>query len=354
MRIRISILAFAASLIGVTGQAQTVADLERDCLTENVLALSPAQIGEKWKPFHPAAIEASVAPAVARGDFEQALPTVISAARGASAFIDDAAFATAFKQRLEVLALSVDALLKLPPHNRSRFLASSVRPAGFVLGQSPASGSILIGNGPGQMILPPTATVDTRRGVCWSSIALASVFSSFNDEARLTTVRNLTALAERWDNFASKGYSQLPWELALNGLGYDPRKQRYEPPKAQFILLHPAAGVEMVGTNIRALRRANVATLEGIGRLWYNDDYTRYWGLSVIAAFASDASPSIGPYMHLWWPQAKLGVMFGANESKSTPSFLVSLDLYGFFTGAPSALQEKKAEALAASALAPK
>jgi hypothetical protein len=55
----------------------------------------------------------------------------------------------------------------------------------------------------------------------------------------------------------------------------------------------------------------------------------------------------LGAYVHLWFPQAKLGYLRRPDpEPKRRQSFLISVDLYDLFTGLPGDLKAAKAAAL--------
>lgn len=66
-----------------------------------------------------------------------------------------------------------------------------------------------------------------------------------------------------------------------------------------------------------------------------------------MATFAADANAGGGAYLHLWFPQARLGAVWRSDPIPNRRrSLLVSVDLYDLVTGVPNALKQAKEKAL--------
>ncbi len=237
-------------------------------------------------------------------------------------------------------------LVTLPYREQARYNADTVRPARFQLDQA-ADGSFPLFAGTGdEVVVTAARPADEQRALCWPAIAVDRLLTLYGARRRAETVQRLDALAGRWDAFVANGYSQLPWELALNGRLFAGRG--YEPPRRQLVLAHPSLGVEAGGTVWRELRRVDAAVVEAVGLIFgYNRDYTRYFGVSAVASFAADRNVAVGGMAHLWFPQAKLGYLRRSDpEPRRRGSVLVSVDLYDLLAATPDRLRAARAGAL--------
>ena len=187
------------------------------------------------------------------------------------------------------------------------------------------------------------------------------MLTAYGAPARAAATKSLNASVKRWDNYGSKGYSQFPWELALNSAGYS--ASSYDPPRTQKVLLHPALGLELAGPkvesfgNLADLRSNDVVTLEPLGYLIYNDSRSFYYGASAIVTLGGDRRIGGGGMLHLGQAIKAGYVWRGRDETgKRGQSVIVSADLLQFLTDTPKKLKEWKGKALAqgVAALAPK
>ena len=205
---------------------------------------------------------------------------------------------------------------------------------------------------------PPALNVapldaESRRAVCWTALAMGRLLAAYAAPARASATEALKAAVKRWDNYASKGYSQLPWELALNSHGFDARS--FDPPRTQKILLHPALGLEFVGSRVTSLndlsslQTTDVVTLEPVGYLVYNADRSFYWGASAIVTLADQRRVGAGAMLHLG-QAIKAGYAWRKKDDSAGAargqSFIISADLYQFLKDTPQKLKDWKSQAL--------
>jgi hypothetical protein len=154
-------------------------------------------------------------------------------------------------------------------------------------------------------------------------------------------------------NLLAKGYSQFPWELALNGWRDGWRRDRLcsgavrtgaceaaelDPVPWQWILLHPSAGL---GFSQFGLKRFDVSAkakvvldLELLGVVGYTNAYSQYYGggLSLCFADLDFADPLPGLTLHLTrW--IHLGYAVSMRKSTRWDGMLfLSADLFGLLS----------------------
>ncbi|HEY0969648.1 MAG TPA: hypothetical protein VGE02_01590 [Gemmatimonadales bacterium] len=338
----------AVALTASRAQAQPTGPREPtvtlDCRPASVLSLTDAEIGDAWMPYHPGRMLARLRPLADAGDWRTMMDSVSLRGREALLLAPDSLLGR-YRAELARTVLLFDRLLDLPPERQSRFMADSVRPTRWQLNQSPVTGDVPVFQGADAIVVTAAMESSERRALCWPAIAMNGLLTMYRAPARDATVEALHALAGRWDSYIEHSYSQLPWELLVNGLGRSPRS--WEPPTAQWVLLHPSVGVEVAGLSRDELVRVDVAVLEVGGYLRYFRDYTRRVGVSGVATFATDRPMAVGAYLHLWYPQARIGYLVRPRvEGRDRGSVLVSIDLYGLLTDAPAQLKQAREAAL--------
>ena len=191
----------------------------------------------------------------------------------------------------------------------------------------------------------------SRRAVCWTALAMGRLLTAYGAPSREAATRSLHESVMRWDNFGAKGYSMLPWELALNSHGYSPAS--FDPPRTQKIFLHPALGLELVGARVKSigdladLQSTDVVTLEPVGYLIYNTSRSFYVGASALVTLADERRVGVGAMIHLG-QAIKAGYAWRARdaEGRRGQSFILSADLYQFLLDTPGRLKEWKSKAL--------
>jgi hypothetical protein len=333
--------------------ANAQSPLELDCMPGRVINLTTNQIGPEWGRYHPQFVLGRLAPIIGRGDYAEATDSVVATALLTLDFVSDTAILHRYRTRLEVLRREFTILLSLPYRAQAQHMANVIQPTFFEPIPSPMRPVYRIFAGtPDEIVVTASMPQAERRALCWPAITIRRLLTVFDAGRRDRTVSTLEALAERWDNYIKNSYSQFPWELALNGRALS--RSDYEPPEHQWIVAHPSIGVEANGTVLKELRRVDVAVLEALGLIFfYNHDRTRYLGISGVASFAGNRNVAVGPYGHLWFPQAKLGYLWRSDpDRRRRGSMLVSVDLYDFFDGIPERVREAKAGALGRRILA--
>lgn len=333
---KLTCVAFAL-LVGAAESSEAQGVVALECLPQRVKTLNVANVSKDWSPFFPDSVTARSSELLAVGRYSEGILLAVEQSLRAVVRVGDATRRDALRQRIERVRDGVRVLERGANDlgKRSSTLATVVPLTDFMVQQNPATGAVTIG---GVAVLD-VDTDDTRRGLCWSALSMHAVLSTYVQPALESTAAALAGLSQRWDAY-SEGYSQLPWELALNSRRYDMVKQRYQPPTFQLVALHPSAGVQLAGATPRDVRRIDVAMLEVVGFVRYSSDYQRYWGFSALGTVATSASPTYGVLAHLWWPNMAAGVTFGAEKGSARPSYVVSVDLFGIITGTPAKLRE--------------
>lgn len=191
-----------------------------------------------------------------------------------------------------------------------------------------------------------TMASDARRRLCWTTMTMLRVLTVYNEPGRERVVARLDQLSTLWDRFGEKGYSQLPWELYLNGslkLG----RPALEPPLRQLVLLHPAAGVEVTGGEYPNWQQRSTMTVEVLGMLFYKSDRSSYFGASGMVVASSGIRLGFGPLVH-FGRAVKVGYAFRPKTTNGTAQSgaVMTIDVFKFVTGVPDALRRSKGEAL--------
>jgi hypothetical protein len=233
-----------------------------------------------------------------------------------------------------------------PDVSRRHGAAGLVRLTRFRLNRDPNEDRFYLFRGfEHEVAITDTLEQDTRRAICWRALAIDRLLSAFGETARGAVLRRLDAAALRWDNYGSQGQSQFPWELAVNSASFD--RGGLDPPRRQFIVLHPAVGVELAGPSVGDLRRLDAVTLEPFGIVWYNQSRSFFYGASAVISFPADADVGFGGLLHLG-RFAKAGfILRGRDEAGTSQNgVLLSLDLYRFVSKMPEAIRRAKEDAL--------
>jgi hypothetical protein len=194
-----------------------------------------------------------------------------------------------------------------------------------------------------EIVLTEATPADVRRGFCWAAISVSFIIDADARKYRDALLKRLDSAVEMWDNYTDEGYSQYPWELFVNGLG-GRGGGGIDPPRRQWILLHPTIGVSLSGSKASSLRRLDVIPLEILGYLWYNERRTAYRGISLVSSFATDADPSVGPFLHVGRGVSVGATWRGWGDDTGFGGVLFSADLYRALAGVPGDVQERVRE----------
>lgn len=151
---------------------------------------------------------------------------------------------------------------------------------------------------------------------------------------RDSIVKYVTALDKRWDDYFNRTPSQFPWELALNSAFYQRHERRgyNEPPKSQWILLHPALAYEY--TDQESDRFKSALALEALGY------FRGHVGIAAVVEWADRENGSKAGYgaaLH-WGNKAMIGAVWHRHSSQT--SIVVSPQLEKLVTSSAAKIRK--------------
>ncbi|HVS09365.1 MAG TPA: hypothetical protein VMS76_05770 [Planctomycetota bacterium] len=188
--------------------------------------------------------------------------------------------------------------------------------------------------------IPPEEMLDLRL----RADTVRWLLTKFNEPIRRQHVELIHQAERRWENYLDRGFSQFPWEALFNSLVLD--FPPYDPPDHQWILLHPALGVEADVSSFDELRANEALSLEVIGFLKYRGaDYEDFYGGSLALTVRDDVGPGVGALLHLK-RNLNLGVSWHDFDDDDdyfddTPSVFFSVDLFRFVSSRAESLQAR-------------
>lgn len=137
-------------------------------------------------------------------------------------------------------------------------------------------------------------------------------------------------LEKTYDKYLYEGFPMYPWEALAASWMLTDKSIANGPPKNQIVLMHPAAGfIAAAGadsdTDIDA-----VLSIEPIGWIRYTDNYSSWYGASLLAVFPSERNAGFG--FALNYNNFKLGVTWHDydNSPYENPTIFFGMDLYQF------------------------
>lgn len=334
--------ALIVALAGRVAAQPAAASVHKDCAPEAISALTAAEIGADWRVHHPDSVFDRLAELVRRNAWRGVLDTITTHFDMMPG--DLGANGTPMLQELAKLT-PIMIRGETDPTARGRDAAPAAHWA--IVGDPDEDATDLLRDEPSTRIrVTPQMPPDARRRLCWTAMLTLRVLNAYNSPGLTKVVARLNQLATLWDNYGASSYSQLPWELFLNGqisLG----RPRLEPPKAQIILGHPSAGVEVTGGKYPEWRQSSAMALELGGLLFYNAARTSYVGASFSAIATDQSRLGFGPMAH-FGRVVKLGYAFRPKNAsgQSQNGAVMSVDVFKFVTGVPQLVKEKKLEAL--------
>ena len=344
---RLLACAFYVALAARPVLAQGVVD--RDCEQTLVRAIDIATLAPSWRDRHPDVAYENMKPRMANDEWLALVDSIALGVENDSSLAEEQRVrlaANVRRLRDEVAFVNgqsnTDVLRRtaqIVSLARFRIEASRVRPGVYFLFRGTAD----------SVVVDSSLSTDTRKAVCWRAIALARMLTAYGALARTDAATRLREASTRWDNYGNKGYSQFPWELALNSAGFS--RSSVDPPKSQLIFLHPSLGVELLAPGLSQLdktQRANTIAIEPIGYIRYTDSRALYYGVSAVVSLPSNRSAGFGAIAHVG-QYVKLGYIFVRSPSEGEEGrygLLVSADLYQFFSSVPTQLQQAKSRAL--------
>lgn len=144
--------------------------------------------------------------------------------------------------------------------------------------------------------------------------------------------RKLLDRKMEWDAYLFKARSQYPWELFINGEIYqsslcanhrsqDCKAGFPEPPKSQWIVMHPSAGVEYYEADGTAIKGSLIVELLGYNRWAWDKKSSKHknmWGASAILSF-SDAknAETLGYGVMVHTPVKGISVAYTRRQSEN-------------------------------------
>lgn len=176
------------------------------------------------------------------------------------------------------------------------------------------------------------------------ALLIEEIFAEARKDPFERVTRKLSLIDEGWKNYLERGFSQFPWESALNGY-VTPLFDEiawYDPPRWQLIALHPEGGVLL---DIRDRSSASVEPaliVHGLGMIrYFGDDRSWFLGVSATASFADeDFGLGFGPSLH--FGNAFLGknvphltvsaLWHDFDEGSDGPIVAFSVDFWRFFS----------------------
>jgi hypothetical protein len=315
------------------GRAFAQVSVAAECQADRVMTMNVASLEPHWQVAHPATLHAGLVSTLEAGNWVDAADVIIANWQS----LADAAPAAAsglMQSQLEAMRAELAAVQSNPDFEMLRGTATGVRQTRFQPVVDAGRAEFFLESGTG-LTVEPGMSLEAVRALCWTAIAADHLLVLYGGDGRARTASALRAAVRAWDNFNGKGYSQFPWELAING-----RRAKGDdwllPPSRQLILLHPSVGIEVGGHDIHHLRRRDVAIIEALGYLWYQGDRSLYYGVSALVSLPTSASIGGGALLHAG--PIKVGWVFRSSEAGGSGA-LISLDVKQIFAGAPPELQ---------------
>lgn len=345
---------FVALAVGGARPADAQTSVHLDCDLDAIRTLTPTEIGA-WLPRHPDSVYAHMRDRIEAGEWLVVIDSII-VDFDADVVVHDTTLVPlearlAYRLQLSELRNEIASTIATPDAQARRERAEGVRLDRFAIdiGGDPEEEEATLFLRYSTPVTLDAATPSTaRRSLCWRALAVNRLLTAYGSPALRSLVQELQLASSRWDNYMDLGYSQFPWELWLNGRRFDATREN--PPRSQLILLHPAAGIELVAPRLNALDelcRSNSFTVEPFGYVWYNDARSFYLGLSAAVSLTSDMPAGVGGIAHLGtWGHVGYMVRRHGSAGQRQDGLLISLDLYQLLSGTPARLKEARAAAL--------
>lgn len=141
----------------------------------------------------------------------------------------------------------------------------------------------------------------------------------------------ITALETQYDKYLYEGFPMFPWEALANSWLLTDKSIANGPPRNQLVFLHPAAGVVVAAGAGADTDLGAALSIEPVGWIHYNRDYSRWYGASLVTVFPGDRNAGIGVALN--YNAFKLGVTWhdnSATDNYRDPTIFLGLELYQF------------------------
>jgi hypothetical protein len=349
--VRRGIATLAATLaLAPAAAVRAQGPVARDCDYALVSAIAPESLDAAVRVTHPDVAYAGMRGRIAAGEW-LVLADSLVADLAADARIPPPEW-EAFRRELQAMRDELAFVAGSAEPERLRALAHGVTLERFRItaptAVEPESAYTLFARGPSPIALGALDST-ARRAVCWRAMAVSRMLSAYGGLARAGATAALQAAARQWDAYGEKGYSQFPWELAINGARFDPTA--IAPPRTQLVVLHPALALELAAPaldDLEHLERVDALTLEPFGVVRYTASRRMYYGVSALVSLPSDRRVGAGLLAHVGTYGQVGAVLWRARdaEGRRGRSVVVSADLYQFLTETPARIREAKARAL--------
>ncbi|HEU4628721.1 MAG TPA: hypothetical protein VFS08_03220 [Gemmatimonadaceae bacterium] len=343
-------LSAAALALAPRSAALAQGPVAQDCDYRVVSAMDTAALGAAARGAHPDVAYAGMLPRIAAGEW-LVLADSLVADVAAETRIPAPAWET-FRRQLQALRDELAFVAASADPARLRTLARGVTLERFRItpptAVEPESAYVLFVRGPEPIALGALPG-PARRALCWRAMAIGRMLAAYGGLARAEATAALQAAARQWDAYGETGYSQYPWELAINGARFD--ASAIAPPRTQLVVLHPALALELSAPaldELERLERTDAITVEPIGIIRYTASRRMYYGLSALVSLPGDGRVGTGLLAHLGTYGQVGAVLFRARDETGSRgrSVVVSADLYQFLAGMPAAIRDARTRAL--------
>jgi len=338
-----------AALVPCVATAQ--GPVARDCEASSVDTIDLASMPPAWQARLPQTAYAGIVDRITRGQWVELADSVVLEFDEESAMIPAGA-RQSFAANLRRMRDEITFVYRQPNAEALQRTARVVRQDRFRIERSSNTSTpdvyYLFRGTPDSTVIDAGMDSLARRGLCWRALTARRMLTAYGALAREEAVKALHEAARNWDNYGERGYSQFPWELAINGLWFD--AAAVNPPRWQLVVAHPAVSMEFTTRDLHLdqLIRSNAVTLEPLGLIRYSSTFVNYVGLSALVSLPSDERVGAGLLAHIG-TYGKIGYVFWRSRDESgrrDPAVVISADLFQFFSSMPGRLQREKELAL--------
>jgi hypothetical protein len=207
-------------------------------------------------------------------------------------------------------------------------------------------------SGPGGISVPGEAihyaTIGQAIDVRTVCALVEHVFAEVRKAPFERVTARLSTIDRAWQNYLERGFSQYPWESAVNST-ITPwifgEYSWYDPPTSQLVVLHPEVGtlLDVRGTSGEGADPALL--VHGLGYIrYFGDEREWFLGLSGTASFGDDeAGIGYGPSLHFGHvklsskiPHISLSVLWqDYDKGDKGPILAISVDLWRMVSKGP-------------------
>lgn len=332
----------ALLLVSVSGSAaaQPSSPTVADCEYQWLIWPAPQNLEPEWRRIYPAVRIAAFRDRIHSGHWLELLDTVrasfdvYAAAHGGDS---DSSALNRFRNELDSARARVQRLVTVSTAARHKTHLDDLRRVGRATFAATvtAGRATLFRDTQTPIVVGDATPTGLRRTICYHAALERALLDRFSQPGREAAAAVLTNKRSAWENYFANGYSQLPWELLLNSRNARDGSN-LDPPRRQLVLLHPSVGVQVAGTNYKALSRHEAIAIELLGYLWYRDEvkFNKYVGASGTVVFTNDLGTGVAPFVH-FGQVAKVGYVVPLRRrdpagARRPDGLLLSVDLYRY------------------------